>query len=351
MARKALKRRATTDEATNLLSDYAAAASSPTILLESHELRAIDPNRTAMLEAYTPRSDPDTAAQVRDSVVDLILRIEFVSWHSDQAMLKIGFAYAIHCVKAYGTWAPDRHLLDGPLKQWTQSREKSANTRSSELAALRRLRVGRRHVAQFSRNIATPPYSASEWRPFRQLSDSRVNADATAIVHLTGHLGLRAHEMSSATGNWIHIDGDRTWLTVPDADGLIRLVPAYGATANWLRSMHHVGADYLIRPKRSWRSSLITDVVTSIASTHPQFAGYKVLRARHMYIVQLLDSAPLTMIHSVAGLKPGSALPVDLLKYLLPPTDDDMYKVIGRTMLQPSPFNPRPLPVTGKSTS
>jgi hypothetical protein len=332
MARKALKRRASAEEAADAMNDYSTMASPATSLLTPEALRATDPDRTRLLLSYTPRSDIEIARQVQDAVVDLILRVEHVSWHSDQAMLKIAYAYAIHCVKVHGEWAPARHLLDGQIKQWANGRQKTANTRSSELAALRRLRVGRRHVSQFSRNVATPPYTAKEWKPLQALSESRVDSDATALVNLSGHLGLRAHELSRATGNWIHLDEERTWLTVPDSDGVLRLIPAFGDTADWLRSMYAVGDRYLIRPRRKWRSSLVTDVTVSISSKHSQFAGFKVNAARHMFVTRLLGAAvPLAVVHSVAGLKPGSTLPVDLVAYLSEPNDNVIYQALRRT--------------------
>jgi hypothetical protein len=329
MSRKAIKRRADVGEAVNLLADYSSTSAPDLGNLDSETLRARDMDRTRLLLAYTPRNNQDIAAQVRDSVVDLILRVPYVSWYSDQAMLKVGFRYAIYCVKTLGHWNPTEHLLQPRIERWAQVRDESPNTRATELATLARLRRGKRVEAKFSRNIATPPYSRDEWARLDDICQSGINQDATTLIHLAGHLGLRAMEISQATGNWIHTVDDKVWLVVPSGDGTFRAVPAYDDTAGWLLTKVDAAEKYLLRPRRKWRHSVITAVVDSISKNHPQLIGFQVLRARHRFILQLLhDDLSLRVIHEVAGLTPGSSLPTDLLPYLPEPSMHHVYQSV-----------------------
>lgn len=335
MTRKAMKRRNTSAEAGETLADYISSSAPPISLGDRETLRAAQPGRADLLLAYKPRSKHPAATELIELIVDLVLRLDFRSIGSDRMQMKIGFKYAVHCVTAYGEFDPARHLVEANIQRWALTSTANQNTRSSHVSALRRLRRGKRYEPKFSRNVAQPPYTDSEWEPLEDLCVSEVSPDATTILALAGHLGLRPQEVTAATGNWVHVDGPRTWLTVPDDDGVIRMVPAFGFTAEWLRRRAGVGPDYLLRPRRAKRS-MLAEVVSTLSRSHGEMTGFRVYYARHMFVANMLrERIPLRAIYSVAGLSPGSTLPGDLMAYVAEPSPEAIYQSMARSFSQP----------------
>ena len=201
------------------------------------------------------------------------------------------------------------------------------------VSTLKRLRIGRRAEYANERTPVTPPYSSTEWARWDGICRSGASSEATALITMAGHLGMRPNEITRITGYWIRRDEGRLSVTIPDKHGEIRIVPAFGFAAEWLESQ--IGADdrFLVRPKRAMRSAVISEVKKSVARQMPAFAAFSIDRARHAYIGRLLTQpVPLTDVYEVSGLTAGSSLPSALLRFYDKPTDDKVRLHLARVL-------------------
>jgi hypothetical protein len=332
MTRKAIKTRSSEAEAIRLHEDFGNTASPPSRTAGAAELRRTQPDRTRLLMLYKPRTDhPDQYSVVRQ-VCDLTLRVPFSSLETDRKLMSVGCRYGLYCITVHGEFVPDRHLTSPHIAKWLNSVSDDKRTTANYKSKLNILRLGRRPEIHTPRIAPSEPYEASEWRVYDRFARSGISPDATAMIVLAGMLGLRPGEVAGATADRICVQEDRVWMTVPDRDGVLRMVPGFGFAAEWLLAQKNSGAAYLVRPNLKKRSQVPSVVRKRVAKTMPEFENFSIDRARHTWLGHLLRSRiPLTAVYAVAGLTPGSTLPSDLMKYFVAPDDDEIWACMQRS--------------------
>lgn len=337
MTRKAIKARSTPAEATSLSEDFTQISRPDNRAESPTELRRRQPDRAELLMRYKPRTDDPAQYEVVRQVRDLTLRVQFSSHETDRKLMSVGCRYGLHCVAVHGEFVPIRHLTSPRINQWADSVSDDKRTTANYRSKLNILRLGRRPDVRSPRIAPSRPYGPIEWAPYVDFAQSRVSADATAMIVLSGMLGLRPGEVAEATADRVVGSDGRVWFTVPNRDGVIRMVPAFGFAAAWLLEQQATGSTYLVRPRLKKRSQVPSTVRRRIVKTMPEFEDFSIDRARHTWIVDLLQArVPLTTVYAVAGLTPGSTLPSDLLKFLNLPDDDTNWAHLHNAINRPA---------------
>lgn len=294
--------------------------------LGRHGVVADKSGRRAALLSITPEEPAERVAVVRDTVIDLILNVPFVSYESDRGLQAVGVRFALWCLdnSADGQFVPERDLVESNLASFLNFARRTIrdSTMGTYASAVRRL--GRMGHARFqgTRTVAQAPYSPrtknAMWEAACAMTD-QVGLDLRSLLALTFGAGCRSDEVHAMRASQVDTVNGTVVVSVVRAGGVVRWVPVYEEFAQWLsrRAGELEPEGYLFRPGCGVRRNATSWLVEKMGARVAVFKGFRSTRARHTWLCDLLAAGiPFHVVCHSAGLVKDSHLPADMLPYL-----------------------------------
>lgn len=213
------------------------------------------------------------------------------------------------------------NLREGPFRHW------SASSRATVRSSLTRIGVtaapGLHPLSEpLPRREATAPHTdvqrSQHYTAADAVDDLQLRTELLTWLDLTYRCGLRATEARDALGNWIRERDGQVWVELPVDDvARPRMIPVTdaAAAARLRRHSAQAGTAMLLRPHLNGRKN-VGYTLTAALRADSRAGDFAPVAARHLWVVELLQTVPFSVFVQLAGLRAESKQVFDLLPWM-----------------------------------
>lgn len=297
--------------------------------------------RVAALYSYTPDNPTGAWDTHRETIFDLVLRVDSATPRSQSSPGKtrhtdIGIAYVLHLLfdwaerHGYST-NPESLLMGDRMDEFIAATFTNKSTRATYRTRLRNISAtvfpSPREIS-YVRNPTPSPHSANERDRFFNAVQSLIaghNAvlktrqelyrNAMCLLALTFGAGCNSRAVHLVRQGWLKETPDGLWLHRPDRSVPI---PVAARWADVLRASLTGDEDaFLIRPQGAGqRSQQVGIICHSVRVKASAFTGFDSDRASRLWHIELLEAAHFDVIAQMCNYQPSNQVPADLVPFL-----------------------------------
>ncbi len=316
-----------------------------------------DDERYRFLDGRRPVGSPEQVGAVRAEVTALVVELKFKAKERDRYLFYRGMRHAVWCLanSPDGRYISARDLSNDVIERFVQDPANGFgdSTKATYVSALRILggSPGRNRKAAFQRNASTP-YTHQQrtrlWAAAAGMEDDYVNVprrhgrgvDAMTMLAVGFGAGTIRGEINYLRADSV-VSRPQGALVQVARQGWVRDVPVYGALGNHLRERAAALPPdaWLFRPDYAKRTDAVSSFTEQLKHDYPVFDGFTMERARYRFLIDLLTGGcPFHAVCEIAGIRPGTKRPTDLLPHMPTLTSSAAVGLIDRFMLvQPGP--------------